>query len=48
MTYTRASTVPVSYEQAVEHTRAALADQDFGILTEIDVKATFNTKQGYG
>lgn len=46
MTYTRTITVPMSYEQALERTRAALADQDFGILTEIDVKATFNTKLG--
>ncbi|MDV8003061.1 DUF302 domain-containing protein [Rhodococcus sp. IEGM 1408] len=46
MTYTSAITVPLPYEQAVERTRAALADQGFGILTEIDVKATFNTKLG--
>ena len=46
MTYTRTITVPMSYEQAVERTRAALADQGFGILTEIDVRATFNTKLG--
>lgn len=46
MTYTRTITVPMTYEQALERTRAALADQGFGILTEIDVKATFNTKLG--
>ncbi|MFJ5872746.1 DUF302 domain-containing protein [Dietzia maris] len=46
MTYTRTITVPMSYEQTLERTRAALADQGFGILTEIDVKATFNTKLG--
>lgn len=46
MTYTRTITVPMSHEQALERTRAALADQGFGILTEIDVKATFNTKLG--
>ncbi|MGQ1799058.1 DUF302 domain-containing protein [Kocuria oceani] len=46
MTYTHAITVPVPYEQAVERTRAALAEQGFGILTEIDVKATFTTKLG--
>ena len=46
MTYTHAITVPLPYEQAVERTRAALADQGFGILTEIDVKATFTTKLG--
>ena len=46
MTYTHTITVPLPYEQAVERTRAALADQGFGILTEIDVKATFTTKLG--
>ena len=46
MTYTSAITVPLPYEQAVERTRAALAEQGFGILTEIDVRATFNTKLG--
>lgn len=44
MTYTRTITVPMSYEQALERTRAALADQGFGILTEIDVKATLKKK----
>lgn len=46
MTYTRTITVPLPYAQAVERTRQALADQGFGILTEIDVRATFNTKLG--
>ncbi|MBB1021913.1 DUF302 domain-containing protein [Dietzia sp. E1] len=46
MTYTRTLSVPMSYEQALERTRASLADQGFGILTEIDVKATFDTKLG--
>ena len=46
MSYTHTITVPLSYEQAVERTRAALADQGFGILSEIDVKATFNAKLG--
>lgn len=44
MTYTHTVTVPLPYDQAVERTRAALADQGFGILTEIDVKATFAVK----
>lgn len=44
MTYTHTVTVPLPYDQAVERTRAALADQGFGILTEIDVKATFTAK----
>ena len=32
--------VPLPYEQAVERSREALQQQGFGILTEIDVKAT--------
>ena len=46
MTYTRTITVPMPYEQALERTRAALADQGFGILTEIDVRSTFEAKLG--
>ncbi|PRZ11873.1 DUF302 domain-containing protein [Nesterenkonia sandarakina] len=46
MSYTHTITVPMSYDQAVEATRAALAEQGFGVLTEIDVKATFTTKLG--
>lgn len=36
--------VNLPYEQAVEHTVAALKDQGFGVLTEIDVKATLKKK----
>lgn len=46
MAYTHTVTVPLPYEQAVERTRAALAEQGFGILTETDIKATFTTKLG--
>lgn len=46
MTYTRTVTVNMSYEQAMERTRVALAEQGFGILTEIDVNATFAAKLG--
>lgn len=46
MTYSHAVTVNASYEEALERTRAALADQGFGVLTEIDVAATFEKKLG--
>ena len=32
------------YEQAIERTRAALKEQGFGVLTEIDVRATLKAK----
>ncbi len=32
------------YEEAVEKTRAALSEEGFGVLTEIDVKATLKKK----
>lgn len=38
------TTVNLSYEQAVERTREALAKEGFGVLTEIDVAATFRKK----
>ena len=39
-------TVPLSYGEAVERTRAALANAGFGVLTEIDVTATLKKKLG--
>ena len=36
--------VACSYEEAVERTREALASEGFGVLTEIDVKATLKKK----
>ena len=36
--------VKLAYEQAIERTRAALKEQGFGVLTEIDVKATMKAK----
>ncbi|MCO4252416.1 DUF302 domain-containing protein [Pseudarthrobacter raffinosi] len=37
---------PLSWEDAVQRTREALGEHDFGILTEIDVRATFESKLG--
>ncbi len=42
--YGLAVTVPLTYERAVEAVRAALATEGFGVLTEIDVRATLKKK----
>ena len=44
MSYVFTKTVSDSFEQALERVRAELAKEGFGILTEIDVKATLKTK----
>jgi uncharacterized protein (DUF302 family) len=36
--------VNLSYEETVDKTRAALKEEGFGVLTEIDVKATLKEK----
>ncbi|MBV9319563.1 MAG: DUF302 domain-containing protein [Mycobacterium sp.] len=40
------TTLHTSFEDAVLRTRKALADKGFGVLTEIDVKATLKAKLG--
>ena len=42
--YTITSTLAQSYDAAVEAARTALGEQGFGILTEIDLKATLKPK----
>jgi uncharacterized protein (DUF302 family) len=37
-------TTPKSYDETVDLVRASLGDAGFGVLTEIDIKATLKTK----
>ena len=43
-TYTMSTTLARPYDEVLEATRAALSDQGFGILTEIDLAGTLQTK----
>ena len=46
MNYAHTITLSLPYEEAVTNVRQELANQGFGVLTEIDVHATFETKLG--
>ena len=44
--YGISTTVPLCFDQALARTREALASEEFGVLTEIDVTATLRQKLG--
>ncbi|EAR25243.1 hypothetical protein A20C1_01606 [marine actinobacterium PHSC20C1] len=46
MNYAHTVTVSLPYEEAISATKQELANQGFGVLTEIDIRATFHTKLG--
>ena len=46
MTYTLTTTVALPWAEALDRTRDALSAQGFGILTEINVRSTFEAKLG--
>ena len=46
MTYTLSTTITLPWAEALDRTRDALSAQGFGILTEINVRSTFEAKLG--
>ncbi|MBT1003902.1 DUF302 domain-containing protein [Paenarthrobacter sp. DKR-5] len=48
MSYAHTITVALPYKEAVHRTREALLGQGFGVLSEIDVRSTFEAKLGEG
>ncbi|MGD9525569.1 MAG: DUF302 domain-containing protein [Pseudonocardia sp.] len=46
MIFEHSITVDTPYNETVARTREALAEQGFGVLSEIDVKATLQEKRG--
>jgi uncharacterized protein (DUF302 family) len=46
MSYAHTITVALPYEEAVRRTREALLGQGFGVLSEIDIRSTFEAKLG--
>jgi uncharacterized protein (DUF302 family) len=46
MNYALSTTLHTTFPDAVARTRKALSEQGFGVLTEIDMKATLKTKLG--
>jgi uncharacterized protein (DUF302 family) len=46
MEYRTTVTTALGFDEAVAKTREALAEQGFGVLTEIDVQATLKAKLG--
>jgi uncharacterized protein (DUF302 family) len=46
MSYAHTVTVPLPYDEAVRRIRELLAEQGFGVLSEINVRSTFQAKLG--
>lgn len=46
MSYAHTVTVALGYEEAVQKIKESLSGQGFGVLSEIDVRSTFETKLG--